>query len=406
MIEQPLLPPPAAAVAAERTVGPDDAVAGNDDGDLVLAVDAADGADGAGRSDAARHVGVRPRLAVWDLAERLPRGELERRAALLQRQVEVAPRAGEVLAQLLRRAAQDRMVAGDDDAGFSVRRSSRSSVSSARRSTNSSSSRPSSPAIASIGPSGLSIHVAVSSAVSRARPGVSPKTRANASRNPLSDSNPASMPASIVGAPPWSAFIAVPRRHARWYAWNVIPKLRLNVRRTCTGSSPRTRRSWSRSFRSGCVLDLLEQRRQPVRRRRPRRHRLAQQARAVAAMERFLDRRRELDVLRLRLARVARRPAENPRRPHAGVEESFEGLVALDERAIHLGGRRQRHHAPEHTGARYCALPGFGRAISLAPARRWHTTTIQSDGVRRREIPNRHSAFDPTIFSGHRQSHR
>lgn len=89
-------------------------MARDDDGDLVLAVDAAERAHGAGRSDAARHVAVRARLAVGDLAERLPRGELERGAALLQRQIELAARAGEVLAQLLRRAAQDRMVAGDD----------------------------------------------------------------------------------------------------------------------------------------------------------------------------------------------------------------------------------------------------------------------------------------------------
>ena len=50
----------------------------------------------------------------------------------------------------------------------------------------------------------------------RARwPGVSPNTRANAARKPLSDSKPASRPASSVGDPSWSAFIAVPSRQAR-----------------------------------------------------------------------------------------------------------------------------------------------------------------------------------------------
>src|SRR4051812_19170201 len=88
VVEQPLFAPAAAAVAAERAVGADHPVTRDHDRELVLPVDAADGADGAWRSDAAGHVGVRPGLAVWNLAERVPRGELERRAALGQRQVE------------------------------------------------------------------------------------------------------------------------------------------------------------------------------------------------------------------------------------------------------------------------------------------------------------------------------
>src|SRR6266540_3442346 len=114
VIKEPLLAPAAAAVAAERPVGADDAVTGDEDGDLVLAVDAPNRADGAGRTHAARHVGVGPRLAIRDLAECLPGRQLERGAALLQRQIEVAPRAGEILAQLLRRPSKDRMVARND----------------------------------------------------------------------------------------------------------------------------------------------------------------------------------------------------------------------------------------------------------------------------------------------------
>ena len=91
-------------------------MAGDDDRDLVLAVDAADGADRARGSDAPRHVGVGARLAVRDLAQCVPRRELERGSALLQRQIELAARAGEVLAQLLRRPLENGMVAGDDGA--------------------------------------------------------------------------------------------------------------------------------------------------------------------------------------------------------------------------------------------------------------------------------------------------
>jgi hypothetical protein len=68
-------------------------------------------------------------------------------------------------------------------------------------------------------------------------------------------------------------------------------------------------------------------------------------------MQGFLDRRRELDVLGLRFAGMARRPAEDPRRPHTGEEQPFERLVAVDERAIHFGSRRQSHHVDEDTGA-------------------------------------------------------
>src|SRR6266571_1768323 len=112
VIQQPLLAPAPAAIAAERPVGSNHPMARDDDRDAVLAVDAADGADGARRSDAARHVRIRPRLAVGDLAERAPRGELELRAALLQREIEIAPRPREILAQLVCRTTQDGMVAG------------------------------------------------------------------------------------------------------------------------------------------------------------------------------------------------------------------------------------------------------------------------------------------------------
>src|SRR5204862_6056258 len=81
----PRLSPAAPAVAAERAARPNHPVTRDDNRYLVLAVDAADGANGAGRADAARHVGVGPGLAVGNLAQRFPRGHLEHGAALLQR---------------------------------------------------------------------------------------------------------------------------------------------------------------------------------------------------------------------------------------------------------------------------------------------------------------------------------
>ena len=55
VVEQPFLPPEAAAVAAERAVGADDAVAGNDNGKHVRAVRSADGASGIGYPEALCH---------------------------------------------------------------------------------------------------------------------------------------------------------------------------------------------------------------------------------------------------------------------------------------------------------------------------------------------------------------
>ena len=48
VVQQPFLAPDAAAVAAQRPVGADDAVAGDDDRQAVVAVGAAHGAGGAG----------------------------------------------------------------------------------------------------------------------------------------------------------------------------------------------------------------------------------------------------------------------------------------------------------------------------------------------------------------------
>ena len=87
MLEQRALGVEAAGVARERAVGADHAVAGDDDRDLVAAVGAADRAGDA--ADLARELAVGARLAVRDLAQLGPDVELERRAVLGEREVEL-----------------------------------------------------------------------------------------------------------------------------------------------------------------------------------------------------------------------------------------------------------------------------------------------------------------------------
>ena len=185
-----------------------------------------------------------------------------------------------------------------------------------------------SPAIASIGPSGVSIQLAVSSAVSRASPGVSPKTRANASRKPLSDSNPASRPASSVGDS------LVQRAHRGAEAARALIGLERHAEAALERAAHLHRVEPARAqvviaqADVGIALHLVDERRKPVRRRCGRRHRIADPARPVAAVQRVLDGRRELDVLRLRLPRAAGRSAEDPGRPHAGEEQALERSIS------------------------------------------------------------------------------
>ena len=80
MLEQPLLARQAAAVAGQRAVRADDAMAGHDDADRVLAVGQARRAHRLGLADAPRQLGVADGLAAPDLAQRPPDALLERGA--------------------------------------------------------------------------------------------------------------------------------------------------------------------------------------------------------------------------------------------------------------------------------------------------------------------------------------
>src|SRR5207248_2734601 len=77
-VEQELLPPQAAAVAAEPAAGVHDPVARDQDADAVLAVGPADRPAPTRRADCLGDIGIGTRLPVGDAAELLPDGGLKR----------------------------------------------------------------------------------------------------------------------------------------------------------------------------------------------------------------------------------------------------------------------------------------------------------------------------------------
>src|SRR6478672_3768018 len=94
-------------------------------------------------------------------------------------------------------------------------------------------------------------------------------------------------------------------------------------------------------------------------------------------MQRLLNRGRVLDVLRLGFAGAARGTAKDPRRAYTGKEQSFKRSIALDKRAIHLGGRWQQHHVEEDTGSPLLCATGnwTGNYLRVVPFRSKRTPT-------------------------------
>src|SRR6185436_11130122 len=112
-VEQRLLALQAAAVAGERPVRPDHAVAGHDDGQGVAADRRRDAADDVGPPDGARDLAVRGGLAVRDVEQGAPDGEVEGARAQVEGEVlERAALAGEVRVDRGRgRVERDRVAA-------------------------------------------------------------------------------------------------------------------------------------------------------------------------------------------------------------------------------------------------------------------------------------------------------
>src|SRR4051812_30346648 len=95
----------AAGVARQAAVRADDAVAGDDDRELIAAVGASDRARAA--AELAGECAVGGRLAVRNLLEARPERSLERRPVLVEREVEAGAPAREVLVELASGLGQD-----------------------------------------------------------------------------------------------------------------------------------------------------------------------------------------------------------------------------------------------------------------------------------------------------------
>jgi len=108
MAEQPSLGVCPGREAGERAVGPDHAMAGDDDRNRIAPVGRADRAGLAGVAEAPGLLAVADRLSVRDLPEHPPHSLLERRAAWIEGEIERRSHAGEIFSELVGRDAEDR----------------------------------------------------------------------------------------------------------------------------------------------------------------------------------------------------------------------------------------------------------------------------------------------------------
>lgn len=90
MVEEPFFAPEAAGIAYEVAFGADDAVTGDDDGDIVLTVCGGGGADGLGIAEAAGQFEIADGLPKGDGGELVPYPLLKGRAVLGDGEVEDA----------------------------------------------------------------------------------------------------------------------------------------------------------------------------------------------------------------------------------------------------------------------------------------------------------------------------
>lgn len=105
---------PASGVADEGAVFADNAMARDDDGELIRPVRLADGANRLRAADLRSDVSVCRRLAVWDAAKRRPHFFLEGRPFPFHRQIKRPAAAVKVLIQLSKRAFKQRRPALDN----------------------------------------------------------------------------------------------------------------------------------------------------------------------------------------------------------------------------------------------------------------------------------------------------
>ncbi len=114
MLDQPVFPGKATAVAGEGSVGTDHTVAGNHEGNEVHAVGPPRGAGRAGATQVAGHAGIAARFTVRNGLEVAPGCEFEGRADRGERKIELKTPARKVRRELLRCGFQVRVGPGND----------------------------------------------------------------------------------------------------------------------------------------------------------------------------------------------------------------------------------------------------------------------------------------------------
>ena len=106
MLEEPLLAPDPTTVSTERTIGTDDAMTRDDEGQVVHAVRAADGATAIGATQLVGHLGIRLCLTRWDGQQVMPHTLLPTRTSEDQRHIEGQLVACEISTKLSRKGVE------------------------------------------------------------------------------------------------------------------------------------------------------------------------------------------------------------------------------------------------------------------------------------------------------------
>src|SRR5262249_18423634 len=114
VIEQPFLAPQTAAVAAERAISANDAVARDDDADHVRSIRATNCPTRIFIAQTLCHPRIRTRLADWNRLQDLPRAQLKGRSDRSQRNFELQLLASEIILQLGTNTIEISMLPGHD----------------------------------------------------------------------------------------------------------------------------------------------------------------------------------------------------------------------------------------------------------------------------------------------------
>jgi 3-hydroxy-D-aspartate aldolase len=341
-VKQSPLPPSASAVPRELAVRPDHPVAGYDDGEPVVTYGAPERPHSRRPTDRTRPFCVRAGLAMGNRAQPLPAGLLERRPGGDRRDAECPQLTGEPGAKLRLQRRQVRMVAGRRDPAHVVREPAElerqhPSVGELQETDTfvdrgghhrperredaghpdgpeppGSTGRRADEAFECVAEPAQRLPSLVEPDVDQELPGAerterlaeSPPAHVRVERHPMRGAEPASHAAGVEVASQEVTIAPAP---------------------------------------AGIGFHVRQQPTQPVRRIPCRLKRPAAQAEPEAGEERVPGGSIELDVLGSRLARAARRPAEDARRSDGRDEDPLERWVAFHESSVHLGGCRQAH---------------------------------------------------------------